>query len=221
MSLDLASKEFRRWLVRVIFCLVVAVLAWLVLSGCAQKRRPLPSAPAPAPVSTVEVRRAVAATRQHGLNAQTRVQTVIREVERLKLVADPATATELDVIRAELLRADAELVKLRESIVEAETALVASEKQAADLRTWGITQQQTAEANADGWRASEAVAAEAIRERDKARTVANKRGNLVGLLGAGTLGALALKFVSLAVPWTLLLPVAGSALGYFGARFIL
>lgn len=217
----LVSREMLLWLAKALFCIVAAVLLWLVLSGCAQKRRPQSSAPAPAPVNTTEVRRAVSATRQHSLNAETRVQLVTREVERLKLVADPATAAELDIIRAALLRTSEDLVKLRGELSNADIALAAADAAAENLRAWGISQQQTADANAAGWRTAELAATEAQAERDKARHVANKRGNLVGLLGAGTIAAVTLKFVTFAVPWTLLLPVFGSVAGYFGSRFIL
>lgn len=208
-------------LATILLCALVALAAWLVLSGCAAKRRPQASAPAPAAVDTTQVRRAVEVTRQHGLNAQTRVQTVLREIERIKLVADPATVMDLEKLRLDLQGADEELSKLRLSVEQAQGALLSAEQQAATLREWGITQQGIADANADGWRAEEQQRLAAVADRDKARAVANKRGNLVGTLGAASLGFLALKFVTFAVPWTMVLPVLGSLAGYFGARFIL
>lgn len=198
----------------------IAALWAAVVCGCAQRRPARPSAPPPsAPVA--EVRRAIGITHERAKSAEGRVQTIIKEIETIREVTDPATSEKLAQVQAELFRVTAELRDAQEAATRAEEQAILVEHRSEALRVWGIEQQAIAHANADGWEKAEGARRDAEGERDKARAVANKRGNLVGMLGAGTLAALGLKLFTFAVPWTALFPVAGGVAGYFGARFIL
>lgn len=203
------------------FAFVAAVLSWLVLAGCAKPRRPVYAAPAPAAVSTTEVRRAVAATRTRTESARTRVETVVREIETIKEVVPAEIAGRLAAVQQELFKVTAELRDAHEQNAIAETQIAILETQSEAVRSWGISQQEIANANAEGWRKEEEERQRAVADRDKARAVANKRGNLVGVLGGSAAALLGLKFVTMAIPWTLALVPAGAVLGYFCARFIL
>jgi len=182
------------------------------LAGCQSAPR-TPSSPPPPVISTAKIVERVKNAAVKATEVQTKVVNSIRIVEKIIAQTDPATAQELQTVRAELLRIEVPMQELKtalaESIAETETVQLASDK------AFAYTQelQLLAESNGEGWRKSEARGNKAV---SKANRLQFWFAGIAGIAGF----LLALHYVAL-ISISYYIGMASAGIGWLLAwRFI-
>ncbi len=171
--------------------LLLHLLIGLSLAACATHapRRPVAVAPAPH-VNTGALAKRIEDTRSKVASAGTHTDTAIQLVDRIITVADPAISLPLGQVKTELLNARTDLLEANLACTKAVSEREVAQEAADKLEAWGVEQQQIAAANGEGWRKSEALAAQR-------QTHILKLQSMIGLALGIAAGIIGLKFFGL------------------------
>lgn len=173
-----------------------AIVIFALCCASCTTNHPVKSHIAPAPsVQTGALAQRIADTQSKVQSAGGHADRAIQVVEKIIVSADPATAAQLQEVRGELFRVKTDLREANEACTKAVFDREKAQEDADKLSAWGVGQQQTAEANAEGWRVAQAQSAarmlHVIRLQSMVGIALGIAAAIAGLKFFGPYGALA------------------------------